>query len=132
VSYGDGVSDVDIRRLLEFHNSHGRLATVTTARPVSRFGVVDVEAGLIRSFTEKPRLEPLVSVGFFVFQRGILNYLTGDDCILEKGPLERLAAEGQLMAYPHEGFFHAMDTYREHLYLNDLWAKGQAPWKVWE
>jgi glucose-1-phosphate cytidylyltransferase len=132
VTYGDGVSNVDIRELLEFHNRHGKLATVTTARPISRFGVVDVEEGLIRSFTEKPRLEPLVSVGFFVFQRGILDYLTGDDCILEKGPLERLAAEGQLMAYPHEGFFYAMDTYREHLYLNELWAQRQAPWKVWE
>jgi glucose-1-phosphate cytidylyltransferase len=132
VTYGDGVSNVDVSKLLEYHRSHGKLATITTVRPVSRFGVVDIEQGRVRSFIEKPRMEPAASVGFFVFERGIFDYLDGDQCILERGPLEQLAREGELMAYPHDGFFYAMDTYREYQHLNELWTGGDAPWKVWE
>jgi glucose-1-phosphate cytidylyltransferase len=133
VSYGDGVSDVNIRRLLEFHKGHGKLATVTTVHPISRFGTVTVDdTGAVKQFTEKPQSEGSVSAGFFVFERAVLNYIDGDDCIFERAPLENLAADGQLKAYPHDGFFYAMDTYREYVYLNDLWAKGQAPWKLWE
>jgi len=133
VSYGDGVSDVNIRRLLEFHNSHGKLATVTTVRPISRFGsVTSDQEGSVTQFLEKPQSEGWISAGFFVFNRGVLDYITGDDCMLERAPLEHLAADGQLKAFPHDGFFYAMDTYREHLYLNELWASGQALWKVWE
>jgi glucose-1-phosphate cytidylyltransferase len=132
VTYGDGVSDVNISELLAFHKSHGKLATITTVRPTSRFGVVDIEDGCVRSFIEKPRMEPWASVGFFVFEPAIFDYLDGDSCILERGPMERLASENQLMAFPHDGFFYAMDTYREYQHLNELWSTGQAPWKVWE
>ncbi len=131
-TYGDGVTDLDISRVVDFHRSHGRLATVTAVRPTMRFGSVSVaENGRVETFFEKPKLEGWVSAGFFVFEPGIFDYLTGDSCVLEREPLERLAAEGQLMAYRHDGFFFAMDTYREYLYLNELWSKGQAPWRLW-
>jgi glucose-1-phosphate cytidylyltransferase len=133
VTYGDGVADVDLRAVVEFHRAHGKLATVTTVRPVSRFGVLEVgEDGGVTSFAEKPQLDGWVSAGFFVFDRRFFDYLEGDDCFFERAPLERLAGEGQLMAYRHEGFFFAMDTYREYEYLNQLWASNNAPWKVWE
>jgi glucose-1-phosphate cytidylyltransferase len=132
MTYGDGLSDIDIRKLVEFHNRHGRLATVTAVTPSSRFGVVEVGPdGQVSKFLEKPRTDGAVSAGFFVLNRGVLDYLGGDDCIFEREPLERLAADGQLMAYQHKGFFYAMDTYREYQYLNEVWAKDQAPWKVW-
>lgn len=133
VTYGDGVADLDIAALLRFHQAHGRLATVTTVRPISRFGILDVgEAGEVVNFAEKPQLDGWASAGFFVFNRGIFDYLTGDDCILEREPLEQLARDKQLMAYRHDGFFYAMDTYREYKHLNELWTSGHAPWKVWE
>jgi len=133
VTYGDGVSDLDIGALVDFHHCHGRLATVTTVRPISRFGILDVdEGGKVLNFAEKPRLDGWSSAGFFVFNRRVFDYLTGDDCILERKPLEQLAHEGQLMAYRHSGFFFAMDTYREYKLLNELWTSGEAPWKVWE
>ncbi|MBK9128245.1 MAG: glucose-1-phosphate cytidylyltransferase [Phycisphaerales bacterium] len=132
VTYGDGLADVDLGALLSFHRAHGRLATLTAVRAQSRFGVVDVDPdGRVARFREKPMLDDWVHVGFFVFQRGVFDYLTGDDCVLEREPLERLAAAGQLMAFRHEGFFQAMDTYREYKALSDLWATGRAPWKVW-
>jgi glucose-1-phosphate cytidylyltransferase len=132
VTYGDGVSDVDIARLVEFHHASGLLATVTTVRPVSRFGVVDIgEENRVLEFKEKPVAEGWISAGFFVFNRRVFDYLTGDNCILERDPLERLASEGQLAAYRHEGFFFPMDTYRDHQHLNQLWASGKAPWRVW-
>jgi glucose-1-phosphate cytidylyltransferase len=130
VTYGDGVSNVDLARLLAFHRQHGRLATVTTVRPISRFGVLDTaDDGRVTSFHEKPQVDGWASAGFFVFDRGVFDYLTADtDCVLEREPLERLARDGQLMAYRHDGFFYAMDTYREYLYLNELWNSGKAPW----
>src|SRR6476620_3206568 len=132
VTYGDGVADVDVRKLLAFHRKHGRLATVTTMSHVSRYGILDVGGdGSVAQFNEKPQLEGWASAGYFVFNRRVLDYLDGDHCVLEREPLARLAAEGQLMAYQHRGFFFAMDTYREYKALNDLWASGQAPWKVW-
>jgi len=132
VTYGDGLADLDIRALIDFHHAHGRLATVTAVRPLSRFGILDVDdGGKVLNFAEKPQLSGWASAGFFVFNRQVFDYLTGDDCVLEREPLERLAREGQLMAYRHTGFFYAMDTYREYKYLNELWASGQAPWKVW-
>lgn len=132
VTYGDGVSDVNIPALLDFHREHGKLATVTTFRPVSRFGILNInEAQQVENFIEKPKSDAWASAGFFVFDRKIFDYLDGDQCILEKEPLERLAAQGQLMAYHHPGFFFAMDTYREYQVLNDLWNTGEAPWKVW-
>jgi|SRR5579859_2159687 len=133
LTYGDGVSDVDIGRLIEFHKSHGRLATVTTFRPVSRFGILNIDgSSQVQSFNEKPRSDAWASAGFFVFQRRIFDYIGGDETTLEREPLERLAAERQLMAYYHPGCFYAMDTFREYQVLNDLWKNGHAPWKVWE
>lgn len=133
VTYGDGVADVDISRLLAFHRSHGRLATVTTVRPISRFGMIEInDKSLVSSFVEKPQVDGWINAGYFVFNRKVLDYLDGDDCILEREPLERLASAGELAAYQHEGFFFAMDTYREYKYLNELWTNNQAPWKVWE
>jgi glucose-1-phosphate cytidylyltransferase len=132
LTYGDGVADVDIRKLLAFHRKHGRLATVTTVSPLSRYGILDVrEDGTVSHFTEKPRIEGWVNAGYFVFNRAVFDYLDGDECVLEREPLQRLAEEEQLMAYRHQGFFFAMDTYREYKFLNDLWAGGKAPWKVW-
>lgn len=133
VTYGDGVADVDISKLLAFHKSHGRLATCTTVRPVSRFGIVDIaNEGHIDKFVEKPQIDGWINAGFFVFEPGVLDYLSGDDSVLEQSPLEKLAAQKQLMAYQHEGFFFAMDTYRDYLALNEVWANGSAPWKVWD
>ena len=134
VTYGDGVSDVDIGKLLEFHRSHGKLATVTTMKPMSRFGILELDTqGKVCAFAEKPQIDGWASAGYFVFNRRIFDYLSADpSCVLEREPLERLAAEGQLMAYRHNGFFFAMDTYREYLYLNELWNKGEAPWAVWK
>lgn len=132
VTYGDGLADVDITQLLAFHESHGKLATVTTVRPLSRFGVMDIDpTGLVQQFREKPLTDDYVNVGFFVFEPEVLEYLD-EDCVLEQAPLERLASEGQLMAYRHEGFWQPMDTFREYTMLNEMWDSGNAPWKVWQ
>jgi len=132
LTYGDGVADVDLPSLLKFHQDHGRTATVTTVRPVSRYGIMEMTQHFaVRQFIEKPQLDGWASAGYFVFQPEIFKLLTGDDCILEQDPLAVLAKEGQLMGYQHEGFFFAMDTYREFQYLNELWSQGKAPWKSW-
>src|SRR5262245_56192828 len=132
-TYGDGVANLDLIRLVEFHQSHGKIATITTMRPSSRFGVVEIgNNGFVSRFVEKPQLDGWANCGFFVFHRRLLDYLDDDDCILEREPMERLAANGQLAAFRHEGFYFAMDSYREYLELNELWDSGAAPWKVWE
>lgn len=133
VTYGDGLSDVDIKALLAFHRQHGKLATVTTHRPISRFGVLELDStGRVSSFSEKPQIDGWVNIGFFVFDRRVFDYLKADpSCVLEQEPLKKLARDGQLVAYRHDGFFFAMDTYREFKYLNELWESGAAPWKVW-
>jgi glucose-1-phosphate cytidylyltransferase len=132
VTYGDGVSDVDIKALLAFHRKHGRVATVTTVSPSSRFGIVELGPERnVTKFVEKAKTNNWVSAGFFVFTRRVFDYLDGDNCVLEQEPLARLAEEGQLMAYKHDGFFYAMDTYREYLHLNQLWSEGNAPWRTW-
>jgi glucose-1-phosphate cytidylyltransferase len=132
LTYGDGVSDVDLRNVMEFHKSHGKLATVTTVPPISRFGIIELgQESRVQKFTEKPKTEGWMSAGFFVLDRKVFDYLGGDECIFEREPLERLSAEGQLMAYRHDGFFYAMDTYREYQYLNEAWSRGDAPWAVW-
>jgi len=133
VTYGDGVADIDIRALVEYHRQHGRLATVTAVHPPSRFGILALnDNSKVLSFAEKPQMGEWINAGFFVFNRKVFDYLEGDDCILEREPLERLAREGQLMAYKHDGFFYAMDTYRDYKFLNELWDKGQTRWKKWE
>ena len=132
LTYGDGVSDVDLQRLVEFHRSHGKIATVTTVAPISRFGMIELGDGSnVRTFNEKPKTDAWMSAGYFVLNRGVFDYLSGDECTFEREPMERLAADGQLMAYRHEGFFFAMDTFREYQYLNELWSRGAAPWRVW-
>jgi glucose-1-phosphate cytidylyltransferase len=132
MTYGDGVADVDIRSVVAFHRRHGRLATVTTARPPARFGGIVFDGDQVASFTEKPQTgEGWVNGGFFVLEPQVLDYIEGDETIWERGPLERLAADGQLMAYRHEGFWQPMDTLREKRLLEELWESGAAPWRVW-
>ena len=133
VTYGDGLANVDIGRLVAFHESHGRLATVTTVQPASRFGITVLdEKSRVTRFSEKPKVEGWVNAGFLVLNRRVFDYLDGGDLqMLEAGPLERLAAEGQLMAYRHDGFFFAVDTYRDYLHANEMWKSGTPPWKVW-
>jgi glucose-1-phosphate cytidylyltransferase len=133
VTYGDGLADVDIRALLAYHRKHGRLATVTAVRPTSRFGILHLDSeGRVQSFSEKPQLDGWASAGFFVFNKALFDFLGSDECVLEREPLERLAAKGELMVFRHEGFFFAMDTYREFQALNELWESGNAPWKLWD
>jgi len=132
-TYGDGVGDIDLRALLDFHRSHGKLATVTAVRPAARFGGIRLEGDQVAGFAEKPQAgEGWINGGFFVLDRRVLDYIDGDGTVWEREPLERLTAEGQLMAYCHEGFWHPMDTLRERNVLEGLWASGQAPWKVWK
>ncbi len=133
VTYGDGLADVDVGRLVDFHRSHGKLATVTAVQPASRFGLLSIDASSrVVRFAEKPRVEGWINAGFFVFDRRVFDYLDGGDVeALESRPLERLAADGELMAFRHEGWFFAVDTYRDYLQVNDLWRSGAAPWKVW-
>lgn len=131
VTYGDGLADVDIDALRAVHQSSARLGTVTTVQPTSRFGVLDLdEGGLVTQFREKPRLDGWINIGFMILEPGALDYFDAD-CVLETGPLVRLAEEGQLSAFRHAGFWQPMDTFRESKMLNDLWAAGQAPWKTW-
>ena len=134
VTYGDGLANVDVSELLRFHQGHGKLATVTCVRPQSRFGILELDdRGAVRSFAEKPQVDGWASVGFFVFEPGVLDYLTDDaTSMLEREPLQRLARDGQLVSFRHQGFFQAMDTYREYQLLNELWNQGQAQWKTWE
>jgi glucose-1-phosphate cytidylyltransferase len=131
VTYADGVADIDLAALLRFHADHGALATMTVVRPELQFGVADLDGdGHVRGFTEKPRFEGWINGGFFCFEPGALDYIAADS-ILEREPLERLAASGQLRAFRHTGFWDCMDTYKDAVLLNDLWAAGRAPWKLW-
>lgn len=131
-TYGDAVGDVDIAALLDFHEREGRIATVTGVRPTSRYGELRVEGSRVTEFAEKPTAEGVVSGGFFVFQREVFDYLDDDpDLFLERRPLQNLARDGELSVYLHEGFWHPMDTYRDYLHLNELWKRGETPWKLW-
>jgi glucose-1-phosphate cytidylyltransferase len=134
VTYGDGLIDLNIDELIKFHHNHGRLATVTTVRPAQRFGTVRLDStGVVTNFAEKPKLNDWISAGFFVFNREVFDYIDADpSCVLERNPLEQLATASELVAYRHDGYFYAMDTYREYIYLNQLWDKGEAFWKVWD
>ncbi len=132
VTYADGLADVDLRRLLDGHRAHGRLATMTVVRPRLPFGVTELDGeGLVIGFREKPRAQDWVNGGFFCFQAGVMAYL-GEDLPLERAPLESLAADGELRAHRHEGFWECMDTYKDAIALNDAWSSGAAPWRVWE
>jgi glucose-1-phosphate cytidylyltransferase len=131
-TYADGVADVDLGALLDFHRAHGELGTLTVVRPHLQWGVAELGAGnRVTGFVEKPRSEHWINGGFFCFEPGALDYI-GEDSVLEREPLERLARDGQLAAFRHEGFWDCMDTYKDAVVLNDLWASGAAPWRVWD
>nr|WP_320132883.1 glucose-1-phosphate cytidylyltransferase [uncultured Holophaga sp.] len=132
MTYGDGVADVDLKALLDFHRRHGKLATVTAVRPPARFGGLALEGDQVARFAEKPQTgEGWINGGFFVLSRKVFDYIEGDEVPFEGEPLERLTEEGQLMAYRHPGFWQPMDTLREKQLLEELWTSGEAPWKVW-
>jgi glucose-1-phosphate cytidylyltransferase len=130
-TYADGVADIDLAALTAFHREHGSLGTMTVVRPELQFGVAELNGdGRVRGFAEKPRLEHWINGGFFCFEPGALDYI-GEESVLEREPLERLAADGQLHAFCHDGFWECMDTYKDSVLLNDAWSAGNAPWKIW-
>lgn len=132
LTYGDGVGDIDLKALLAFHKSHGRLATVTAVRPPSRFGSLALENDRVLAYKEKPQAEGgWINGGFFVLEPGIFDYISGDSMSWESEPLHKLATDGHLMVYRHEGFWAPMDTLREKHLLQELWNSDDAPWKVW-
>jgi glucose-1-phosphate cytidylyltransferase len=132
LTYGDGVSNINIRELLAFHQAHGKLATITAVRPPARFGQMAFDGETVTRFEEKPQIgEGWINGGFFVLQPGIVEYIQGDETPWEREPLERLAMEGQLVAYRHNDFWHCMDTQRDVQLLDKLWLEGHAPWKLW-
>lgn len=133
LTYGDGVSDVDIGKLLEYHKSHGKLVTLTSVNPGQRYGMLDIDdTGKINEFREKAQGDGfMINGGFMVCEPGMIGYIDGDHQMLEREPLMKVAADGQLMAYKHDGFWQCMDTVREKQMLEKLWAEGKAPWKVW-
>lgn len=133
LTYGDGVSNVDIAASLAFHRSHGKIATITAVVPPGRFGALDIQAGAVRSFQEKPRGDGgMINGGFFVLSPKALSYIADDSTVWEQEPLMRLAADGQLMAFEHEGFWQPMDTLRDKQLLEKLWDENKAPWKTWD
>jgi glucose-1-phosphate cytidylyltransferase len=131
-TYGDGLSDIDLGREIAFHHGHGRLATVAAVQPPGRYGALQMEGDVVKGFAEKPQGDGgRINGGFFVLSPRVLDYIEGDEVSWEKEPLERLAAEGQLVAFEHDGFWQPMDTLREKNMLEELWLSGKAPWKVW-
>jgi glucose-1-phosphate cytidylyltransferase len=132
-TYGDGVGDINIRATIDFHRSHGKSATLTATYPPGRFGALDITDRQVISFKEKPKGDgAMINGGFFVLSPRVLDYLSSDADIWEQEPLQRLAADGQLMAYEHQGFWQPMDTLRDKHQLEDLWGSGKAPWKKWD
>lgn len=132
LTYGDGVCNVNIHDLVAFHKHQGKIATVTAVRPPARFGGISFNGELVASFEEKPQIgEGWINGGFFVLEPGVAEYISGNDTLWEREPMERLAAENQLAAYRHDGFWQCMDTLRDVQLLDNLWQKGTAPWKVW-
>lgn len=131
-TYGDGVTDLDIGRTIQFHREHGKLATLTATLPPGRFGAVEITDGQVRSFTEKPHGDGgMINGGFFVLSPKVIDYIDADETIWEQEPLHNLARDGELMAWQHHGFWQPMDTLREKQMLNNLWESGKAPWRVW-
>lgn len=132
LTYGDGVGDIDIAATIEFHRRHGKSATVTATYPPGRFGALDIRDDKVRSFQEKPKGDgTMINGGFFVLSPRVLDYIDSDNTLWEQEPLQRLAANGELMAWQHRGFWQPMDTLRDKNLLEDLWASGKAPWKTW-
>lgn len=131
LTYGDGLADIDLKRLLDFHKSRGKIGTLTAIQPFSSFGVLAIDkSDLVTEFREKPKIQEWINGGFFVFSREILDYLDYD-CVLEQAPLKSLAKEDQLSAFKHHGFWKCMDTYKDNLEFNEMWSAGNALWKVW-
>lgn len=131
-TYGDGVGDVDISKLMKFHKSHKKLATLTATQPPGRFGALKLNKDIVSGFQEKPEGDGgWINGGFFVLSPKVIDYIEGDATLWERDPMERLAIEGQLMARQHNGFWQPMDTLRDKAYLDELWASGKAPWKTW-
>ncbi|AUH52555.1 glucose-1-phosphate cytidylyltransferase [Chromobacterium sp. ATCC 53434] len=132
-TYGDGVANIHIGQLIDFHKTHGARATLTAVYPPARFGVLDIQGHMVSTFQEKPKGDGgMINGGFFVLSPSVIDLIPDDSCVWEKEPLETLAAQGQLAAFGHDGFWHAMDTLRDKLHLEELWKTGRAPWKVWE
>lgn len=132
-TYGDGVGDIDIDASIAFHKQHGKAATLTATYPPGRFGALDIKGGRVLNFKEKPKGDgAMINGGFFVLSPKVLGYLGGDDTVWEQQPLQRLAEDGELMAYEHQGFWQPMDTLRDKHLLEELWASGNAPWKKWD
>ena len=132
-TYGDGVGDINVAESINFHRSHGKLATLTATRPPGRFGAISVKEHCVKDFTEKPEGDGgLINGGFFVLNPKVIDFIQGDSCIWEQRPLKTLAAENQLMAFEHDGFWQPMDTLRDKHYLESLWEKNNAPWKLWD
>lgn len=132
LTYGDGVADVNILELVRFHQSHGRIATITVSKPAGRFGALNLSGNQVESFREKSSLdEAWVNIGFAMFQPEVFEYLCDGSMMLETGPYEKLAEAGEMMAFRHNGFWSPMDTMRDKIMLEDLWNDGKAPWKVW-
>ena len=132
-TYGDGVGDINITESISFHRNHGKLATLTATRPPGRFGAISVKEHYVRDFTEKPEGDGgLINGGFFVLSPKVIDFIQSDSCIWEQQPLKSLAAENQLMAFEHDGFWQPMDTLRDKHYLESLWEKNNAPWKLWD
>ncbi len=132
LTYGDGVADIDMGKLLDFHHAHGKLATMTSVRSPARFGRIGFEGDRVTEFFEKPESgEGWINGGFFVLNTEVLDYIDGDETVWERDPVERLAHAGQMMGFKHYGFWSCMDTLKEKTYLEELWNTGNAPWKVW-
>ena len=132
LTYGEGVRDIDISELIEFHKSHNKIATISAVRPPARFGTMLFDGDMVSEFKEKPQAgEGLINGGFFVFRKEIFNYLKDDSTILEREPLEKLASDKELMAFKHDGFWQPMDTLRDKLSLEDSWESGTSKWKTW-
>jgi glucose-1-phosphate cytidylyltransferase len=132
LTYGDGVADVDVADVVRFHQAHGRLATVTAVRPPARFGGLGLDGDIVATFAEKPQAGGgWINGGFMVLDRRVLDYIEGDEVVFEREPLERLTEERELVAYRHEGFWQPMDTIREKQLLDDMWMRGEAPWRTW-
>ena len=133
MTYGDGVADIDVHKLIQFHKNHGKLATVTAAHPVGRFGLLDLDGDRVTHFEEKTEsIREWINGGFMILNPKVLDYIDGDETAFENGPLQKLSQDGELMAYRHSGFWHCMDNIRDKQTLEKLWDSGEAPWKIWE
>lgn len=132
MTYGDGVSDVDINRLIKFHKDKGKIATITGVHPMSPFGLIEVEDGIVKAFKEKPRLKDMINGGFMVLNRKVFDYIPEEDCMFEEEPLRSLAVNTELAVYEHNGFWTAIDTFKDIEKINKMWEDSDTPWKIWE